>query len=133
MLRVWAAIATVFARAAASMVPQARAAKAGGLAMGGLVTLGKRSVQSFGSDKCTTLAAAIAYYTIFAIFPMALFGVAVLGFFMGDASARQQMVDGITKIIPLGASGNDGLTKTLAGANHARGWLSLIGVASAAW
>ena len=82
--------------------------------MGNLVTLGKRSFQSFSSDKCTTLAAAIAYNTIFAIFPLALFGVAVLGFFMGGAAARQNVVDGITKIIPLGSSGSQALEKTLA-------------------
>src|SRR5579883_1857192 len=101
--------------------------------MSGMVTLVKRSFQSFGNDKCATLAASIAYYTIFAIFPMALVGVAILGFFMGDGSARQQVVDGINKVIPLGGSGNQGLAKALAGANHAKGWLSLIGLATAAW
>lgn len=101
--------------------------------MGGMLTLAKRSTQSFGSDKCATLAASIAYYTIFAIFPMALFGVAVLSYFMGDGAARENVVSGITKIIPLGDSGRQALGKTLAGANQAKGWLSLVGLVTAAW
>lgn len=101
--------------------------------MRGLLVLAKRSAQSFGTDKCATLAASIAYYTIFALFPMALFGVAVLSFFMGDGAARQHVVDGITKVIPLGDTGSQALAKTLAGANHAKGWLSLIGLVTAAW
>src|SRR3989442_1723630 len=44
------------------------------LPMGRLLTLCKRSVQSFGADQCATLAAAIAYHTVFALFPIALFG-----------------------------------------------------------
>ncbi|MHB8574116.1 MAG: YihY/virulence factor BrkB family protein [Dehalococcoidia bacterium] len=101
--------------------------------MGGFVTLCKRSFQSFGSDKCSTLAAAIAYNTVFALFPIALFGVAVLGFLLGGESARQHVVDGITKVIPLGDTGAQALSKTLKGASAAKGWLSIIGVITAAW
>jgi membrane protein len=101
--------------------------------MGRLITLGKRSLQSFGSDRCATLSAAIAYYTVFALFPMALVGVSVLGFFIGDVSARRQVVDGIASVITLGDEGKEALSGTLRGASSAKGWLGLIGLATAAW
>lgn len=101
--------------------------------MGGVITLFKRSFQSFGSDKCATLAASIAYYTVFALFPMAFVGVALLGYIVGDAPARASVVNAITKIIPLDDTGAQGLNKTLAGAAAAKGFLGLIGIASAAW
>src|SRR5947209_3370323 len=101
--------------------------------MGKYITLLKRSASSFGSDQCSTLAAAIAYNAIFAIFPMAFVGIAVLGFVMGGADARQHVVDAITKVIPLGDTGSQALGKALKGTNSAKGWLSLIAIVSAAW
>jgi membrane protein len=101
--------------------------------MGGLITMLKRSASSFGSDKCSTLAAAIAYRTIFAIFPIALFAIGVLGFFMGRGSARQSVIDGVTKIIPLGSTGSESLSKALDDLHSAKGWLGLVGLAIAAW
>src|SRR5712692_1032259 len=103
------------------------------LPMGRLLTLCKRSVQSFGADQCATLAAAIAYHTVFALFPIALFGVAVLGFVVGDGAARQNVVQGITKVMPLGDTGMQALDRTLQGVSASTGWLSLIGVVTAAW
>lgn len=101
--------------------------------MGGIITLLKRSAQSFGSDKCSTLAAAIAYYTVFSLFPLALLGVSLLGFFVGDESARQQVIDGIANVITLGDEGEQALADTLQGTSAAKGWLGLIGVVTAAW
>ena len=101
--------------------------------MGAVIALLKRSVQSFGADKCATLSASLAYRTIFALFPLALLGVSLLGFFVGDESARRQVVDGITRVIPLGDQGEQGLAETLGGVSRARGWLGLIGLLTAAW
>src|SRR5829696_1779059 len=101
--------------------------------MGGYVTLFKRSVASFGTDKCASLAAAIAYYTIFSLFPMALVGISLLGFFVGDASAREKVVNGLSGVITLGDEGQQAFQDTLAGINRAKGWLGLVGLATAAW
>jgi membrane protein len=96
-------------------------------------TVLRRSVRSFGSDKCATFSAAIAYYAVFALFPMALVGVSILGFFMGDEAARRRVVAGITDVIALGDDGRAALEKTLAGVGGAKGWLGLIGLATAVW
>ncbi|MGD9892131.1 MAG: YihY/virulence factor BrkB family protein [Dehalococcoidia bacterium] len=101
--------------------------------MGAIPTILKRSVTSFGLDRCSTLSAAIAYRTVFALFPLALVGVSLLGFFMGDESARQRVIEGISEVIPLGTDGEDALQRTLQGANSAKGWIGLIGLAMAAW
>jgi len=96
-------------------------------------TLLRRSLQSFGSDKCSTLAAAIAYYTVFALFPMALVGVSVLGFFVSDAAARQQVVEGLTSVLSVGDASQGALSQTLAGISRAKGWLGLVGLLTGLW
>ena len=101
--------------------------------MGGLITIVKRSVQSFGTDKCATLSAAIAYRTVFSLFPLALVGVSLLGFFVGDESARQEVVNGISSVITLGDEGERALADTLAGASRAKGWLGIVGLLTALW
>ena len=101
--------------------------------MGGYVTLFKRSFASFGTDKCASLAAAIAYYTIFSLFPMALVGISLLGFFVGDASARERVVNGLSGVITLGEEGEQAFRQTLSGIHRAKGWLGLVGLATALW
>jgi membrane protein len=101
--------------------------------MGKIITLFKRSFMSFGKDRCATLSAAIAYRTIFSLFPLALVGVSLLGFFVGDESAHKRVVDGITGVITLGDEGAEALGKTLEGASAAKGWLGIIGLLTAMW
>jgi membrane protein len=101
--------------------------------MGSLITLCKRSFQSFSTDRCATLAAAIAYRTLFALVPLALVGVALLGFVVGDASARERVVHGIAGVITLGDEGEAALSSTLQGASAAKGWLGIIGLFLALW
>ncbi|HET8647123.1 MAG TPA: YihY/virulence factor BrkB family protein, partial [Vicinamibacteria bacterium] len=101
--------------------------------MGRFITLIKRSLQSFGADKCSIFSAAIAYYMVFTLVPMALLGVSVLGLVVGDASARQQVIDGIASVITLGAEGEAALASTLSGVSRASGVLGLVGLLTAAW
>ena len=101
--------------------------------MGAFITLLKRTFASFGTDRCSTMAAAIAYRTVFSLFPLALLGVSLLGFFVGDESARRQVIDGITGVIPLGDEGERGLAETLEGTSAAKGWLGIVGILTAAW
>lgn len=97
------------------------------------VTLVKRSALSFAADRCTMLAAAVAYYTIFALFPIGLVGVAVLGFFVGDLSARQQVVESIASVVTLGDQGEAALSRTLQRTSELKGVLGVFGVIAAVW
>jgi membrane protein len=59
------------------------------------------AVGDFFADGCPKLAAAISYYTLFAIFPLAILGVAVLGFVFGSEDAREEIVQGVLGALPL--------------------------------
>jgi membrane protein len=97
------------------------------------ITLVKRSMQSFGSDKCATFAAAIAYYTVFALFPIALVGVSILGFFVSDAAAQQYVVNVLASVFSISDASKASLAQTLADLSQAKGLLGLIGLLTALW
>lgn len=56
-----------------------------------------RTSRLFYSDACTTYAAAIAYYMVFSLVPLALIVVSLLGFFLD----RQDIVDFVFDQVPL--------------------------------
>ena len=51
----------------------------------------KRTLREFGRDKCTTLAAALTYYAVLAIFPALLALISLIGLF-GEAEETTQML-----------------------------------------
>ncbi|GHD43960.1 hypothetical protein GCM10008097_11270 [Mycetocola manganoxydans] len=51
----------------------------------------KRTLREFGRDKCTTLAAALTYYAVLAIFPALLALLSIIGLF-GEAEETTQML-----------------------------------------
>jgi membrane protein len=59
------------------------------------------AVGGFFTHGCPKLAAAISYYTLFAIFPLLILGVAVLGLVFGSQDAREELVQGILGALPL--------------------------------
>jgi inner membrane protein YhjD len=59
-------------------------------------------VKKFGDDQGGSLAALVAYYAFFSIFPILLVFATILGFVLqGDASTRESVVNTITKQIPV--------------------------------
>ena len=59
-------------------------------------------VKKFGDDQAGSLAALVAYYAFFSIFPILLVFTTILGFVLqGDSTTRQSVVDTITKQIPV--------------------------------
>jgi len=98
-----------------------------------IYTILMRSVQSFGADGCSTHAAAIAYYTVFALLPMALVGVSVLGFFVGGEQARLEVIKTFNTAVALSPEGEESVERLLRGVNRARGWLGAAGLLVALW
>ena len=65
------------------------------------------SVTRFQRHRCTTAAAAIAFHVLFSVFPLILLVTAILGTQMRNAEARQQVVDGLLRVLPLETSASD--------------------------
>ncbi len=63
-----------------------------------ILPLVKRTISDWSDDKATTLAAALAYYTIFSIAPLLIIAVAVAGLVFGQEAAQgeiQQQLQGL--------------------------------------
>ncbi len=88
----------------------------------------KSAGQEFSNDKATTLAAALAYYTIFAIAPLLVIAIAIAGMVFGHAQAQAQIVGQLRAF--MGNAGATAIEQMLANANKAHGstWAIIIGV-----
>ena len=61
----------------------------------------RRTAQEFLDDHCTQLAAGIAYYVLFSIFPLAILLVSISGLLLTDDRLRADVVDEIFRSLPL--------------------------------
>ena len=66
-----------------------------------LLILTVRSVQEFGDDRCTHMAAAISYYALFSLFPLLIFMVSIFGIFLQSSSLQEDLIDKVLEFIPL--------------------------------
>jgi membrane protein len=66
-----------------------------------LSTLASRTAGEFKRDHCSHLAAGIAYYALFAIFPLLVFIAGMTGLFVRDADAEREVVDAILDSLPV--------------------------------
>jgi membrane protein len=58
------------------------------------------AAQKYGADRASRMAAAIAYRTVFALAPLLMIAVAVLGSFLGSrVEAQQEIVEGIESVV----------------------------------
>ncbi len=66
-----------------------------------LLILTVRSIQEFGADRCTHMAAAISYYALFSLFPLLIFMVSIFGIFLQSSSLQEDLIDKVLEFIPL--------------------------------
>ena len=59
------------------------------------IGLGKATLLRFFADKCTHLAAGVAYYVLLSLFPLAIFGVSILGILLTDDARRAGFIDDV--------------------------------------
>lgn len=69
--------------------------------LGHLWTLLSRSFQGFLADGGTQLAAAISYYVLFSLFPLAIVATSILGIVLQDAAAREGLIDAVVDTLPV--------------------------------
>ena len=51
----------------------------------------RRTVQEYGDDNCSHMAAAISYYVLFSIIPLAIFTVSIFGLVVRDADLHREV------------------------------------------
>jgi len=96
-----------------------------------VLRLGGRAALKMVDDYCFTHAAAISYYTIVSIFPLLLFCVSMLGFFLKTEDSQQEVMALAARFFPAGSLRfvRDNLSVTA----RLRGSLSLISLLGLLW
>jgi membrane protein len=88
----------------------------------------ERTLDRFFADGCPKLAAAISFYSLFALFPVAILAVAAFGVVVNDVAARDRVVDTIFEAVPLReGSGRDDLRNVLASVTAGAGVSGTVG------
>src|SRR5689334_20054499 len=86
--------------------------------------------KKFGEDRAASLAALIAYYAFFSLFPLLLAFVSVLGFVLeGDPQLREEIVDSTVARIPVIGSEIEDQVQPLTGSTVAL----VVGLVGALW
>src|SRR6266581_2216270 len=84
----------------------------------------------FGNDWSMTLAAALAYNLLTAIFPIAVALIAIAGFILGtlDPKAQDQLIAAVQNVFPTAINSADLIKTILQQLAKASGFLSIIAV-----
>lgn len=89
-----------------------------------------RSLVHFSDARGTEAAASLAYYGLFALFPLTLFLIAILGYVMESEAAFQQTLQIMRILFPFSG---DLITRNLAGAIETRGTTTVLGLLGLLW
>jgi membrane protein len=99
-----------------------------------LLILTVRSIQEFGDDRCTQMAAAISYYALFSLFPLLIFMVSIFGIFLQSSSLQKDLIDKVLELIPLTSDEGRNEVKDAIGAIAGISIpLSMVGLLGLAW
>jgi len=90
-----------------------------------LMSLMKVVVKEFFIDNCPQLAAAVSFYLLFSLFPLALVIICVTGFILKSPTAQEQLISGIGDLIPISSTF---ITSTITGVVSARGTLGIFAI-----
>lgn len=94
----------------------------------------KHTWSGYNRDNCNQLAAAIAYYVLFSIVPLAIVAVFVFGLVLRDASLKQDVVDSIVNTLSLNdTSGRSAVDSAITGLQTGGGIAAFAGVVGALW
>jgi membrane protein len=91
-----------------------------------------RGVRSFFRDDGTHMAAGVAYYAFFSLFPMVLGTVAVAGFFISSDEAQARLLDFLAREVP-GLGSSEFLRDNISGVVKARGTIGLVSIVALFW
>lgn len=97
---------------------------------GGWLALARATFEAFQADEGPLMAAAIAYYTFFSFFPLALFLIALGSFFLESAEAQARVLAILQQVLP--ASG-DLIRRNIRQVLGVRGAIGLVAALSLLW
>ena len=95
-----------------------------------LATLFYVALRDFVRNNSHYVAAGIAYWTIFSLFPLALAAISVLGFIYTTPEEQTPLVEGIVRLIPVS---EDYLVELIEDVAGARGTLGILAIAGLLW
>lgn len=94
----------------------------------------RETVREFGADQCPQLAAGIAYYVLFSIFPLALLLLATSGLMLANESLREDLVDNLFDVLPLSeGEGRDDLKSAISGLTTGISLVGLVSIVGLMW
>lgn len=93
------------------------------------------ALRQFQKNNGLQTAAAIAFYTLFSLFPLLIFLAGVAGLFLGGEQAQREIVDAVLRAVPLDQQEG---RRTVANAVHSitsreNAWLGLVALLGMAW
>ncbi len=59
----------------------------------------KRTVQEYGDDNCSHMAAAISYYVLFSIIPLAIFLISIFGLVVRDEGLQEDVAEEVVDFL----------------------------------
>lgn len=92
------------------------------------LTLVRSVFSDFSGNNGSYMAAGIAYWTLFSLFPLALAGISILGFFYPTPQKQEKIIDRIIQLIPVSGDYLADLINSLKRARGALGLLAIIGL-----
>ena len=95
-----------------------------------VVKLLARTFREMSADDATHMAAGVAYYVLFSLFPLMLGLIAILSFFVDDATAQSQLTAWISGFLP---GSEDLVVKNIDAVVSFRGALGLFAVLGLFW
>ena len=95
-----------------------------------LVRMIKEAVHEFLTDNCTALAAAISYYLLLSMFPLALAAISILSYFSRSPDVQAKVTQAITDVLPVSG---DFVSTTIRDVAPGWGAASAIGVIGLIW
>jgi len=90
----------------------------------------KEAVHEFLTDNCPHLAAAISYYFLLSLFPLALAAISIFGFVLRSAEVEARVTQAISDFLPVSS---DFVTRTIHGVSGSWGTAGIIATVGLLW
>lgn len=102
----------------------------GDLAENRYIQLGYLTLRNFSNNNGPNMAAGLAYFALFSLFPLSLIFMALMGFFLVDQGDQIKFVNALQGFIPVSG---EYLSETIGEVVENRGPISLIGFLGLSW